>query len=155
MDLNYLLSREQYSLYMAATSLSTSARAAHRAFAHEYGLLLVAAGFPHRSEPAQIGQPTTLSAQSHVVAVNDAGSPKSAPNFVMPPKEGGIFLLARMCLPISRGYLDNARTEGRVAAYGEGADERHCPYLSCDRPMTRHAWLRGFRETQSVSPPQP
>lgn len=49
MDINYLLSREQQSLYMAEISLSSTARLAHRAFAKAYGALLVDVGFPHRS----------------------------------------------------------------------------------------------------------
>ena len=48
MHLNYILSREQHSLHMAATSRSVSARVAHRAFAKAYGLIITASGFPHR-----------------------------------------------------------------------------------------------------------
>ncbi|WP_143559668.1 hypothetical protein [Sphingomonas dokdonensis] len=53
MDLNYLLGREQQALYMAATSLSSSARMAHRAFAKAYGVIIADSGFPHRNNSAQ------------------------------------------------------------------------------------------------------
>jgi hypothetical protein len=52
MDLNYLLGREQYALHLAETSLSTSARMAHRAFAKAYGALIAETGFPHRDSSA-------------------------------------------------------------------------------------------------------
>lgn len=52
MDLNYLPGREQHALYMAATSLSSSARMAHRAFARAYGTLIAGSGFPHRDSGA-------------------------------------------------------------------------------------------------------
>ncbi len=48
MDLNYLLNREQHSLYMAINSPSASARRAHLAFAKAYGALIEATPFPHR-----------------------------------------------------------------------------------------------------------
>ncbi|WP_156348103.1 hypothetical protein [Sphingomonas sp. Leaf231] len=48
MDLNYLLNREQHSLYMAKNSPSASARHAHLAFAKAYGVLIEATPFPHR-----------------------------------------------------------------------------------------------------------
>ncbi|MEP9359978.1 hypothetical protein [Sphingomonas sp. KR3-1] len=47
MDINYLLSREQESLSKATRSPSRSARAAHRAFALEFGKLLVKSSYPH------------------------------------------------------------------------------------------------------------
>jgi hypothetical protein len=47
MDINYLLRREQESLARAQLSPSRSARASHRAFALEYGRLLVASTYPH------------------------------------------------------------------------------------------------------------
>ncbi|WP_425442138.1 ribosome modulation factor [Sphingomonas mucosissima] len=47
---------------------------------------------------------------------------------------------------IGRSHLDEAAEEGRVAAQAPSANEDACPYFSGDRPMTRHAWLRGFRE---------
>jgi hypothetical protein len=52
MDINYLLGREQYELHLAETSLSTSARVAHRAFAKAYGALIAETGFPHRDSSA-------------------------------------------------------------------------------------------------------
>ncbi|MDF2496004.1 hypothetical protein [Sphingomonas sp.] len=55
MDLNYLLGREQHALHMAATSLSSSARMAHRAFAKAYGVIIAESGFPHRDSIAQRG----------------------------------------------------------------------------------------------------
>lgn len=51
---------------------------------------------------------------------------------------------------IGRAHLDAAAEEGRVAAQAPSASEDACPYLGSDRPMTRHAWLRGFREAWSV-----
>jgi len=51
---------------------------------------------------------------------------------------------------IGRSHLDAAAEEGRVAAQAPSADEDACPYFGKDRPMTRHAWLRGFREALSV-----
>ncbi len=53
MDLNYILGREQHALYMAETSLSTSARTAHRAFAKAYGVIIADSGFPHRDSSVQ------------------------------------------------------------------------------------------------------
>jgi len=49
MDLNYILKREQESLYRAANSKSASARVVHGAFARAYGLLLAASTFPHNA----------------------------------------------------------------------------------------------------------
>ncbi|WP_425441961.1 ribosome modulation factor [Sphingomonas dokdonensis] len=51
---------------------------------------------------------------------------------------------------IGRSHLDAAAEEGRNAAQEPSADEDACPYLSNDQPMTRHAWLRGFREAWSA-----
>ena len=48
MDLNYILGREQHALHMADASKSRSARAAHRALAAGYGILLAATLFPHK-----------------------------------------------------------------------------------------------------------
>ncbi|WP_242150211.1 hypothetical protein [Sphingomonas sp. BAUL-RG-20F-R05-02] len=62
MDINYLLAREQYALHLADTSLSTSARVAHRAFAKAYGALIAGIGFPHRDSNALGREPPT---QSH------------------------------------------------------------------------------------------
>ncbi len=61
MDLNYLLGREQHALYMAETSLSTSARMAHRAFAKAYGELIAESGFPHHANSAQQRWPASQS----------------------------------------------------------------------------------------------
>jgi hypothetical protein len=47
MDINYLLRREQQSLARAKSSPSRAARAAHRAFARAYGILLVKSSYPH------------------------------------------------------------------------------------------------------------
>ena len=49
MDLNYIMGREQVELHRAITSPSRGARAAHRAFAKAYGVLLDATSFPHRA----------------------------------------------------------------------------------------------------------
>lgn len=66
MDLNYLLGREQYALYMAATSLSSSARVAHRAFAKAYGVIISDSGFPHRNSSALrlLGTPRSSAPES-------------------------------------------------------------------------------------------
>jgi hypothetical protein len=61
MDINYLLSREQYELHLAETSLSTSARVAHRAFAKAYGALIAETGFPHRDSSTLACEPPTSS----------------------------------------------------------------------------------------------
>jgi hypothetical protein len=61
MDLNYLLGREQHALFMAETSLSTSARMAHRAFAKAYGELIAESGFPHRATSEQRRWPASQS----------------------------------------------------------------------------------------------
>ncbi|WP_443025472.1 ribosome modulation factor [Sphingomonas sp. Leaf231] len=46
---------------------------------------------------------------------------------------------------IGRAHLDKAIEEGRKAAVDATANESDCPYASHDKPMIRHAWLRGFR----------
>lgn len=61
MDVNYLLGREQYALHLAETSLSTSARVAHRAFAKAYGAVIAGTGFPHRDSSALGYEPPTRS----------------------------------------------------------------------------------------------
>lgn len=48
MDLNYILYREQFSLYRAATSKDMAVRAVHLAFARAYGRILDNSTFPHR-----------------------------------------------------------------------------------------------------------
>jgi hypothetical protein len=47
MDINYLLRREQIAIARAESSGSRCARAAHRAFAQEYGRRLVESSYPH------------------------------------------------------------------------------------------------------------
>jgi hypothetical protein len=64
MDINYLLGREQYALNLAETSLSTSARVAHRAFAKAYGALIAETGFPHRDSSAHV---IRLNSEEHVL----------------------------------------------------------------------------------------
>lgn len=49
MDVNYILGREQTSLYNAAHAQSAPARIAHEQLATAYGHLLAASSFPHRS----------------------------------------------------------------------------------------------------------
>lgn len=49
MDVNYILGREQTSLYNAAHAQSAPARIAHEQLATAYGLLLAASSFSHRS----------------------------------------------------------------------------------------------------------
>lgn len=49
MDVNYLLGREQTSLYNAAHAQSGPARIAHEELAAAYGALLANSTFPHRS----------------------------------------------------------------------------------------------------------
>ncbi len=70
MDINYLLGREQYALHLAETSLSTSARVAHRGFAKAYGALIAGTSFPHReSSPLDRNHrtlPTTLNAEAQI-----------------------------------------------------------------------------------------
>jgi len=47
MDINYILAREQESLYLAEASPSRSARASHRQFAKAYRQRLVDSDYPH------------------------------------------------------------------------------------------------------------
>jgi hypothetical protein len=49
MDINYILGREQVSLFRATAAASAPARIAHEGMAAAYGRLLVENGFPHRS----------------------------------------------------------------------------------------------------------
>jgi len=49
MDINYILRREQVSLYNASVSACGPARVAHEGMAIAYGRLLAEAGFPRRS----------------------------------------------------------------------------------------------------------
>lgn len=49
MDINYILRREQVSLYNASVAKSTPARIAHEGLAREYGRLLDGSTFPHRN----------------------------------------------------------------------------------------------------------
>lgn len=49
MDINYILRREQISLYNASVAKSSPARIAHEGLAREYGRLLDGSTFPHRS----------------------------------------------------------------------------------------------------------
>lgn len=79
MDLNYLLGREQYALYMAETSLSTSARKAHRAFAEAYGILIADSGFPRhdsrgRGSPVNQQSPAQESQAQKEDWENEGGS---------------------------------------------------------------------------------
>lgn len=48
MDINYILGREQISLYNASVAKSAPARIAHEGLAREYGRLLADSTFPHR-----------------------------------------------------------------------------------------------------------
>jgi hypothetical protein len=48
MDLNYILAREQVSLYNASIATSGPARIAHEGLAAEYGRLLTSRSFPNR-----------------------------------------------------------------------------------------------------------
>ena len=48
MDINYILGREQTSLYNASVASSAPARIAHEGLAKAYGALLAANAFPHR-----------------------------------------------------------------------------------------------------------
>lgn len=48
MDINYILRREQISLYNASVAASGPARIAHEGMARAYGRLLAQDGFPHR-----------------------------------------------------------------------------------------------------------
>lgn len=57
--------------------------------------------------------------------------------------------------PIGRAHLDDAIKEGRAAACNPTVGEETCPYSSHDQPMTRHAWLRGFREARESGPAKP
>jgi hypothetical protein len=58
MDLNYILAREQVSLYNASIAASGPARIAHEGLAAEYGRLLARRSFPNRH---LILEPDTLS----------------------------------------------------------------------------------------------
>lgn len=58
MDLNYILAREQVSLYNASIAASGPARIAHEGLAAEYGRLLAARSFPNR---LLMVEPDTLS----------------------------------------------------------------------------------------------
>lgn len=49
MDINYILRREQISLYNASVAKSASARIAHEGLAREYGRLLEGSTFPHHN----------------------------------------------------------------------------------------------------------
>jgi len=49
MDVNYILGREQTSLYNAAHAQSAPARISHEKLAKAYGDLLATSSFPHRS----------------------------------------------------------------------------------------------------------
>ncbi|GEM_PF-824861 len=49
MDINYILRREQISLYNASVAKSGPARIAHQGLAREYGRLLEGSTFPHRN----------------------------------------------------------------------------------------------------------
>lgn len=66
MDVNYILGREQTSLYNAAHAQSAPARIAHEKLAAAYGALLADSSFPHRS-------PITLSfrADKNAAAVDE------------------------------------------------------------------------------------
>lgn len=70
MDLNYMLRREQYALYMAEASRSACARITHRAFANAYGALIARSGFPHSVSSApqrSLSQsPATLQGEARV-----------------------------------------------------------------------------------------
>lgn len=48
MDINYILRREQISLYNASVATSAPVRIAHEGLAKEYGRLLEGGPFPHR-----------------------------------------------------------------------------------------------------------
>ncbi len=52
MDINYLLKREQVSLWMAVNANSREARYSHRALARGYATLLAQRDFPHREAQA-------------------------------------------------------------------------------------------------------
>lgn len=54
---------------------------------------------------------------------------------------------------IGRAHLDKALEEGAVAGAVLDDSEEGCPYLSQDKPMLRHAWLRGFRATRAAIQP--
>jgi hypothetical protein len=57
MDINYILRREQVSLYNASVSASGPAKLAHEGMAFAYGRLLAEAGFPHRDSTISYVEP--------------------------------------------------------------------------------------------------
>lgn len=59
MDINYILKREQVSIYRASVAASGPARIAHEGLARAYGTLLVEAGFPHRTPISISFRPVT------------------------------------------------------------------------------------------------
>ncbi|WP_170209838.1 hypothetical protein [Sphingomonas oligophenolica] len=54
MDTNYLLQREQVSLWMAVNADCREARYAHRGLARGYGALLAQRDFPHRHPTGRV-----------------------------------------------------------------------------------------------------
>lgn len=60
MDINYILGREQVSLYKASVATSAPARIAHEGMAAAYGQLLTDSPFPHRIPIALQFRPAPL-----------------------------------------------------------------------------------------------
>lgn len=95
MDINYLLGREQYELHLAETSLSTSARVAHRAFAKAYGALIAETGFPHRDSSALGYEPSTdsftLAGEARIHDwESERGSIETKPDQQLPQDNGNV-----------------------------------------------------------------
>lgn len=77
MDINYILRREQVSLYNASVAASGPARLAHEGMALAYACLLAEAGFPNRS--AKIAYVGPVTADEGDRWMDDGGPDARAP----------------------------------------------------------------------------
>ena len=82
MDINYILSREQVSLFKATAASSAPARIAHEGMAAAYGRLLAESGFPHRSSERLSFRPR---ASSEAERWEDDGGPMETEHAVLVP----------------------------------------------------------------------
>ena len=78
MDINYILRREQVSLYNASVAACGPARLAHEGMASAYACLLAEAGFPHRNATIGYVGPVTADESDRWL---DDGGPDAAPAF--------------------------------------------------------------------------
>ena len=69
MDINELLHREQVSLANAVNAACLPSRHAHEGLARGYGVMLVAAGFPHRPYRSRPSRMPSRSTSERVPAI--------------------------------------------------------------------------------------